>query len=441
MRQPYIYLFFSIVLSLYGFIFFYIFRRFIRPLEFSSKKRRWAGFVLFLLILSTFIPFLYLHNKWPYGKSVSWFGYMIFGFLAILLPLAFVRDFIFSLVRLWRPLFTLAFYTKTKWQEYSGPKKSLKSGKVVDAPVENSREERILDKISRKDFLIKSNYSLLGFSVALGGYGAYEARKPPRVYQNTIPIAGLPAGFNGFKIAQISDIHVGWLIDRKYLDKVVEKINELSPDAVVITGDLVDGSVGQLREAVSCLKDLYSPCGTYFVTGNHEYYSGVNEWIRELERLGVKVLMNNHDVIRQPKQATTRAGSGARNTRNKAAANLIFAGVPDHREGVRFGHAYEPAKAVQNTKASDIKVLLAHQPVAIEQTVHAGYHLQLSGHTHGGQFFPYNYLVGLVYPYSAGLYHHEEKLWVYVNRGTGYWGPPLRIGVPSEISLHHLVAL
>jgi uncharacterized protein len=193
-------------------------------------------------------------------------------------------------------------------------------------------------------------------------------------------------------------------------------VNALEPDLVAITGDLVDGSVAELAEHVAPLAQLRSRHGSFFVTGNHEYYSGVHGWVREVQRLGIRVLHNEHVVLRHE------------------GAALVVAGVPDFG-GHHFDpqHRSDPAAAIAGAPEGLPRILLAHQPRTAPAAAAAGFDLQLSGHTHGGQFLPWNLFVPLQQPYTAGL-HRLEQLWVYVSRGTGYWGPPKRIGAPSEIS-------
>jgi len=192
---------------------------------------------------------------------------------------------------------------------------------------------------------------------------------------------------------------------------------------VAVTGDLVDGSVSDLAPHVAPLADLSSRHGTFFVTGNHEYYSGALAWIAELERLGVRVLLNEHVVLEHD------------------SASLVVAGVAD--EGAhRFdpSHRSDCQAAIEGAPAhATIRLLLAHQPRAALAAAEAGFHLQLSGHTHGGQFFPWNFFVRFQQPFTAGL-HRLRDLWVYTSRGTGYWGPPKRFGAPSEITCLRLVA-
>jgi predicted MPP superfamily phosphohydrolase len=184
-----------------------------------------------------------------------------------------------------------------------------------------------------------------------------------------------------------------------------------------LTGDLVDGSVDQLGYDVAPLAQVQSRSGNFFVTGNHEYYSGVIEWVEEVRRLGFTVLLNEHQVIARGK------------------ANLLLAGVTDYRGGnFLTSHRSDPQKALEGAPAADVKILLAHQPKNIFAAARAGYDLQISGHTHGGQFFPWNLLVGFAQPYVYGLHTHENTQ-IYVSRGTGYWGPPVRVGSPSEITL------
>ena len=239
-----------------------------------------------------------------------------------------------------------------------------------------------------------------------------------------VPIAGLPDALHGFTIAQVSDIHVGPTIKGPYVDSIVEAVNRLNADLVAVTGDLVDGSVGELAHHVSALARLSSRHGTFFVTGNHEYYSGAHAWIVELRRLGLRVLLNEHVVLQH------------------GAAAMVIAGVTDiGAHHFDPAHRSSPQGAIANAPDhARIRVLLAHQPRSAIAAANAGFHLQLSGHTHGGQFWPWNFFVRLQQPFTAGL-HRLQDLWVYVSRGTGYWGPPKRFGAPSEITHLRLVRM
>jgi hypothetical protein len=254
------------------------------------------------------------------------------------------------------------------------------------------------------------------------GVGLWNARRIARVVHVDVPIAGLPPALHGFSIVQLSDVHVGPTIRRKYVEGIVEAVNGLQADVVAITGDLVDGSVPELREHVAPLAQLAARDGRYFVTGNHEYYSGAAAWMREIERLGLTVLHNEHVVI------------------EREGEKLVIAGVPDwgaaHYDRT---HASDPQAAIAGAPAdARARVLLAHQPRTAPAAAQAGFDLQLSGHTHGGQFLPWNFFVRLQQPFTAGLYRLDE-LWVYVSRGTGYWGPPKRFGAPSEITKLRLI--
>jgi predicted MPP superfamily phosphohydrolase len=253
-------------------------------------------------------------------------------------------------------------------------------------------------------------------ALAFTAIGYFNARRPARVKRVDVPLAGLAPALAGFRIVQISDIHVGPTIKQDYLQAIVDRVNALEPDLVAITGDLVDGSVAELGGHVAPLAQLRSRHGSFFVTGNHEYYSGVDGWTAELRRLGVRVLHNEHVVLQH------------------GGAALVLAGVPDF-SGRHFdaGHASDPAAALRGAPEDAPRILLAHQPRSAPAAAAAGFHLQLSGHTHGGQFVPWNWFVPLQQPYTAGL-HKLGGLWIYVSRGTGYWGPPKRLGAPSEIA-------
>lgn len=253
--------------------------------------------------------------------------------------------------------------------------------------------------------------------------GYFNARRRARLVKVVIPIAGLPPALHGFTIAQITDIHVSSTVRKPDVEAIVDAVNALQPDLIAITGDLVDGSVARLREHTAPLARLRARHGAYFVTGNHEYYSGADAWTKEVARLGLRVLENEHVMLEH---------NGAR---------LVIAGVTDYT-----AHHFDPSRRSDPARAlhgapddAGVKILLAHQPRSAPAAAEAGFDLQLSGHTHGGQFWPWNHFVRLQQPYTAGL-HRLQQLWVYTSRGTGYWGPPKRLGAPSEITRLTLVA-
>ena len=253
-------------------------------------------------------------------------------------------------------------------------------------------------------------------------WGFANARRTARVRRVDVPVAGLAPALDGFTIAQISDVHVGPTIKRPYVEAIVATVNRLDADLVAVTGDLVDGSVAQLAEHVAPLAGLRSKEGSFFVTGNHEYYSGAAAWVGELRRLGLVVLMNEHVVVR------------------RGDASLVVAGVTDFGAGhFDRAQASDPRSALAGSPAGAFRLLLAHQPRSADAAEAAGFDLQLSGHTHGGQFWPWTLFVRLQQPFTAGL-HRWRRLWVYTSRGTGYWGPPKRFGAPSEVTLIRLVA-
>ena len=259
-------------------------------------------------------------------------------------------------------------------------------------------------------------------STLVTAIGWHGARRTAAVVAIDVPIRDLPRALEGFSIVQISDIHVGPTIKAPYVAAIVAVVNRLDADMIAVTGDLVDGSVAELAPQIAALADLDSRHGTFFVTGNHEYYHGAAAWIDELRRLGIKVLVNQHVVLEHGGAALVVAG---------VADTSAHHFIPHHRSDPSVAIAGAPAHA-------SVRVLLAHQPRSAPAAADAGFHLQLSGHTHGGQFLPWNFLVRLQQPFTAGL-DRLRNLWVYTSRGTGYWGPPKRFGAPSEITRLRLV--
>jgi predicted MPP superfamily phosphohydrolase len=254
-------------------------------------------------------------------------------------------------------------------------------------------------------------------SGALGAVALRAARGPVAVKRVEVELARLPEAHDGLRIVQITDIHVGPTIGRAFVEDVVRRVNARAPDLVAITGDLVDGSVRDIGEAVAPLADLRARHGVYFVTGNHEYFSGVGPWLGELARLGVRVLRNERVAI----------GAGA--------DAFDLAGVDDY-SAERYGgapHTEAVARALAERDRARELVLLAHQPRSFAAAARFGVGLQLSGHTHGGQMWPFGLIVRLTQPFLAGL-HRQGASQIYVSRGTGYWGPPMRLGAPAEIT-------
>ncbi len=271
-------------------------------------------------------------------------------------------------------------------------------------------------------FVAASARWTIEFAVFVTVAGLIIARKNPRVVHVDVPVSGLPDALHGFSIAQISDVHVGSTIKRGFVQRIVTIVNSLKTDLIAVTGDLVDGSVQQLSRHTAPLAGLAARHGVFFVTGNHEYYSGERAWTAEVTRLGLRVLKNEHVVLQHE------------------GASLVLAGVTDlsaHHFG--DGELSDPEAALRGSpEDAGAKILLAHQPNSATAAARAGFDLQLSGHTHGGQFWPWNLFVGFFQPFTGGLYRLKD-LWVYVNQGTGYWGPPNRFGVPSEITRIRLV--
>ncbi|MFJ8749856.1 metallophosphoesterase [Streptomyces sp. NPDC102441] len=249
------------------------------------------------------------------------------------------------------------------------------------------------------------------------GYGTYGVLRGPRTKRVTIPLAGLPRSAHGFRIAVVSDIHLGPILGRAHTQRIVDAINATNSDLVAVVGDLVDGSVADLGPAAEPLAGLEARHGSYFVTGNHEYFSGAAEWVGHVRELGLHPLENARVEI----------------------AGFDLAGVNDVA-GESEGQGPDFARALGDRDRGRASVLLAHQPVVIDEAVKYGVGLQLSGHTHGGQLWPGNLLAELANPTVAG-YERYGDTQLYVSRGAGAWGPPVRVGAPSDITVVELASL
>jgi uncharacterized protein len=254
-------------------------------------------------------------------------------------------------------------------------------------------------------------------ATVLGAISVRSATSEVQVHEVNVALGRLPRTLSGLTLVQLTDMHIGSTVAKDFAATVVEKTNALRPDAVVITGDLVDGSVLALREQVAPLARLRARFGVYFVTGNHEYYSGVDQWIREIERLGIRVLRNERVTI------------------GDQGGSIDLAGVDDPG-GDGFGPQRGPdyAKAFRDLDPEREIVLLAHRPRQVIEAAKANVGLHLAGHTHGGQIWPWGYLVRLTEPYVQGLHRHTERTQIYVSPGTGHWGPPMRLFTPAEIT-------
>lgn len=379
-RSPAFWVFITLLAALH----FYIGWRIIPDLPVGELAQ--AGAIVFLIASCFLLPFgllpIKMRNK-RIAELMTWMGLLVMGFESSLLVLTVMRDIallILGYVHTYLPLHSTVAVTS-----YS----------AVMVP------------------LIAALLTLIGF---------FNARRTAQVVEVDVPIKNLPDPLHGFTIAQISDIHVGPTIKHGYLDAIVDKVNRLNPHIVAVTGDLVDGSVKKLARHTQPLSRLKSAYGSYFVTGNHEYYSGAHGWIDELRRLGVQVLLNEHVLV------------------HHEGASVLIAGVTDYT-----AHYFDPQhKSCPHTALNGApeqvgtKLLLAHQPRSAMAAADAGFDLQLSGHTHGGQFLPWNFFVRLQQPFTAGL-NRFKNLWVYTSRGTGYWGPPKRLGAPSEITRLRLI--
>ncbi|NUT93763.1 MAG: metallophosphoesterase [Saccharothrix sp.] len=371
---------------------YYVWRRAVRNTTLPGRARRiGTGVVvgLFVLLIATMVV---------ESPLLAWPGYLW-------LAAAFYLAVVFGVLEIPRLLLN-----RTTRREVP-----VTAGAPADEPVETPEDP------DRRLFIARSLAVAAG-AVTVGtiGYGMTQALGAPQLKTIPVNLTKLDRRLAGYRIAVVSDIHLGPLLGRAHTERIVRMINEQQPDLVAIVGDLVDGSVEQLGEAAAPLRDLVSTHGAFFVTGNHEYYSGFEPWLTELDRLGVHPLRNERLRV------------------ERAGAAFDLAGVNDVT-GSNFQDGPDFVRALDGRDQSNPVVLLAHQPVQAHEAAKHGVDLQLSGHTHGGQMFPFHLAVGLQQPVRTGL-EVVDGVQVYTSNGVGFWGPPVRVGAPPDISLvelHH----
>ncbi|MGY1811191.1 metallophosphoesterase [Blastococcus sp. SYSU D00820] len=294
---------------------------------------------------------------------------------------------------------------------------------TAPGPGSGPEDGEVAAPVLPRRLLLSRGLALTAGAVALGtaGTGLYLANSTPAVRRVPITIAGLDPALHGLRIVTFSDGHLSATYGGRRFERLVELVNEQQPDVVAIVGDLVDGDVAELREEVAPLADLVSDQGVYFVTGNHEYFVDTEAWLRHLPTLGVDVLRNERVPIRRGGASFDLAGIDDR--------TAIGSGVP--------GHGADLDAALDGRDDAVPVVLLAHQPVMVEQARAAGVDLQLSGHTHGGQLWPFDYAIRLDQPVVEGHARFGDTQ-LYVTTGAGYWGPPMRIGARPEVAVVEL---
>lgn len=384
----------GILTFLYGFVGW----RLLSPLHLSNpwKLLAWLIVLVFAAFPVASIFMLLTRVEGTISDVVAWLAYLSLGFASILFFFLIVKD--------------VAVFGSFLFGKVQGIFVSETVASTTGSGLGDNGEGR------RQLLWTSVNLAILGLAGSMTGCGVVQARSRINTERVSIPLKRLTSSFEGFRIVQVSDVHVGPTIKGDFVEEIVNRVNEMKPDMIVITGDLVDGSVEYLSRDVAPLSRLEAPFGKYFVTGNHEYYSGVFSWVEKMKELGFDVLLNEHRMI------------------NRNGSTIVLGGVTDFRAEQNVPeHKTDPIASLKGAPKADANILLAHQPVSVYRASRAGYDLQLSGHTHGGQYFPFSKLIGIAQPFIAGLYQYE-KTWLYVNRGTGYWGPPIRLGSPAEIT-------
>ncbi|GAA1933808.1 metallophosphoesterase [Streptomyces durmitorensis] len=392
----------------------YAWRRLVRDTTAGPGFARRAGAVVFVagpLLMFAAVASERAGAPFWLQQVLAWPGFMWMA-LSIYLVLALLVG------ELVRPFFLRRRTKPTPTEEPSTDVLSTEGHSTEEPPTEDPAPVRAEPATPSRRLFVSRIVGGTAAAVAVGtvGHGTYGVLRGPRVKRVTVPLAKLPRGAHGFRIAVVSDIHLGPILGRGFTQRVVDTINGTQPDLIAVVGDLVDGSVEDLGPAAAPLAQLRARHGTYFVTGNHEYFSGAEQWVDHVRELGLRPLENARTEL----------------------PGFDLAGVDDVA-GESEGHGPDFAKALGDRDRSRASVLLAHQPVVIHDAVKHGVDLQLSGHTHGGQLWPGNFIADLANPTLAGLERYGDTQ-LYVTRGAGAWGPPVRVGAPSDITVVELAS-
>ncbi len=413
------------VAAVLGGLLWYVWRRVVRDTTVKGSRGRRLGTAAYaagpLLMFAALAaeragaPFLL-------QRILAWPGFLWMAFALYLLLALLVGELVRPLLRRWavRESARPAPEDEARSADEAG-RGAQPHGEPEARPREDGaprpRQEGDTGALPRRLFVARTVAAgAATVAAATVGYGTYGVLRGPRVKRITVPLAKLPRAAHGFRIAVVSDIHLGPVLGESFARRVVDTVNSTQPDLIAIVGDLVDGDVEDLAGAARPLADLRARHGAYFVTGNHEYFSGAEQWVEHVRSLGLRPLENARTEL----------------------PYFDLAGVNDV-QGEEDGQGPDFAKALGDRDRRRASVLLAHQPVVVHDAVEHGVDLQLSGHTHGGQLWPNNFLADLANPTLAGLERYGDTQ-LYVTRGAGAWGPPVRVGAPSDVTVVELAS-
>ena len=398
--------FIAVVFLVIALIHLYLWKRLVRDTLRPGWARRSGG--LGVILLAVLVPATLIGTRTGAAEWLAWPGYLWIALMFYLLV---------ALIVLEVPRLAVRLFTRTRTTTNAEPMAVLHTGppggqQTATATAEAPVASGDAPGIERRLLLARSAAIVAGLTAAgITGYGVRTALGPPQLDRLEFPLAKLPRTLDGTRLAVVSDIHLGALTGLRRVGRIVDLINSVNADIVCIVGDLVDGTVEELGRFAEPLAGIRSRRGAYFVTGNHEYYSGFAPWVQEVARLGVRPLRNERVEL----------------------GGLDLAGVNDPN-GTGFGDAPDFAKALGNRDSTRPVVLMAHQPIAAHDAAPYGVDLQVSGHTHGGQMVPFNLVVRMEQPIVSG-FGRVDGVPVYVTNGAGFWGPPVRVGAPPQITV------